>query len=89
MTPPPGPPPYALYDRDGKCWLGTDEGVKTFNEWIDACAGATILTEQLGRLIRPVPYDGSATAYKDEVLTRKSSLQALEEIEGGKFPGSP
>ena len=89
MTPPPGPPPYALYDRDGHCWLGTDNSVKTWDEWEIACCAATIATEQFGRLIRPASYDGSATKYKDEAFTRKSPLQALTEIEGGKFPGHP
>ena len=89
MIPPPGPPPYALYDRDGRCWLGGDDGVKTWDDWEIACAAATIVTEQLGRLIRPTHYDGSAKKFKDEVPTRKTPLEALVAVEGGKFPGHP
>jgi hypothetical protein len=86
------PPPYALYDPTGKCWLGNDDGVRTFDNWDDARIAAAIATEQLGRtklreLIRPAHYDGRANKLKDEVPTKMTPVAALQLLEAGKgFP---
>lgn len=87
MLPPPGPPPYALFDRGSihervQCWLGDDSGVKTWDNWADACCAATIVSEQLGRVVRPACYDGSANKLRDEVPTRMSTRDAVALVEG-------
>lgn len=72
---------YGLMDCKDKLWLGNADGPKLFDDNCKACAAATILSEQLYRDIRAIPYDGENVTLRDEIDSVMSFEQAVNNIE--------
>jgi len=85
-------PPFGLWDSTDKCWLGDDKGPTQFTDWDQCRLAAAVASEQLegpilqDRRIRarvwPASLPKHKFRYKDEIKTRMSPLQAIQNIEG-------
>jgi len=72
---------FGLWDARVRAWLGNAAGPLEYDEELIAKAAATILSEQLGYVIRPLPIDRRKKVYKDEVKTRFGPVEAIDRIE--------
>lgn len=75
-------PKFGLWDTKDKCWLGSDDGPFKFDTIREAQAGATIATERMEHLIRPVPIPVGITRVRDVVIPPISGEEAVKRIEG-------
>lgn len=73
---------WGLWDTQGKCWLGNEQGPWQKENKTLAKVAATVASEQLGHLIRPVLLPPGPFKYKDEVPTKMTPEEALKKIEG-------
>jgi hypothetical protein len=78
---------YGLYDNQGKCWLGNEDGPKTFDDFMLARVAAQIVEDQitgsdLGCRIEAKELPEDSWKFKDTVSLKHSTLESLQRIEG-------
>lgn len=81
---------YGIYDTQDDCWIGSDEGPKTYSDLTTARISAQVLEDQmfggLGMKLRLEARElpDQSWGLKDELAVQRDALTSLRRIEGGK-----
>lgn len=78
---------YGVYDTSDDCWMGDEKGPKLFIDRELARMAAAVIDEQTGNApgtCEARPYVTAAMRLKDEIVAKRTPLQALQRLEGSK-----